>query len=344
MKASGRWSAGLLVLALVAAVTAGVMAGPVPIPFANAAAILSHAAAGWPEVSWPAWQETILLWVRLPRALVGALVGGALALSGAVMQAIFRNPMADPGVLGVTSGAALGAVLALYTGLAEAALLALPGCAFAGALACALVVYAIATSRGRTAVATLLLAGIAVGSFAISLTSFILSLALANYEVGRQMLFWLMGGLDARSWTHVAIAAPFVLGGAALAFVHARDLNVLSTGEEGALALGVDVPRLRLRLIALTTVMTAAAVSVSGSILFVGLVVPHILRLVLGPDHRALLPASFLFGGTLLVAMDLAARTVLAPGEIQLGVITTLLGGPFFVYLLVAYRNRVTAL
>ncbi len=332
MNAAARWV--LLAALLAASLLVSVSFGAVDITLGQTLDILFRGAEDG------SWEGTVLLDIRLPRALVGLMVGGGLALCGTVMQGIFRNPMADPGVLGVTSGAALGAVLALYTGLADAGPWMIPLAAFAIAVACAFLVYAIATSAGRTSMATLLLAGIAVGGTAISLTSFVLSLALADYETGSRMLFWLMGGLDARSWLHVRLAAPLILGGSALLCLYGRELNALATGEESALSLGVDVARARFVLILLSTTVTAAAVSVSGSILFVGLVVPHILRLAFGPDHRTLLPASFLLGGAFLTVTDLVSRKICAPEELQLGVITTLLGGPFFMFLLAAKRRR----
>lgn len=331
MNAAIRW--GGLGLLVAASLAASVSIGAVDIPLGRILALLRGPAEG-------EWEATVLREIRLPRALVGAMVGGGLAICGTVMQGIFRNPMADPGVLGVTSGAALGAVLALYTGLADAGPWIIPLAAFTTAVASAFLVYAIATKAGRTSLATLLLAGIAVGGTAISLTSFVLSLALADYETGSRMLFWLMGGLDARSWLHVRLAAPLILGGSALICLYGRELNALATGEESALSLGVDVARVRFILILLSTTVTAAAVSVSGSILFVGLVVPHILRLLGGPDHRTLLPASFLFGAAFLTATDIVARRVTAPEELQLGVVTTLLGGPFFMALLAAKRRK----
>ncbi|MBI4229219.1 MAG: iron ABC transporter permease [Planctomycetes bacterium] len=332
--------AGLLVVACVLA--AGV--GAVSIPPGRSVAILAHALGLGSPGDWLHHEEVILTTIRIPRVLVAVLAGGGLALSGAVMQGIFRNPMADPGVIGVSSGASLGSVIALYAGWAAASVLWLPATAFAGALLCSFLVYGIATSRGRTPVSTLLLAGIAVGGMAVSLTSLVLFLSLANYEVGRQMMLWLMGGLDGRGWLHVRLAAAPVLLGSAWLCLYARDLNVLLTGEESAMALGIDVPRTRRRLLVLSVLVTAATVSVAGVVSFVGLVVPHILRLVLGPDHRRLLPASFLGGALFLVLADLACRTMVESEELRLGVVTSLIGGPFFIYLLIQNRRRTETL
>lgn len=335
----------MVVMALLAALLLGacvlaVGMGTVPIPPGEAASILAHAFRLGPKGDWHPYEEVILMTVRLPRVVVALLAGGGLALAGAVMQGLFRNPMADPGITGVSAGAALGSVTALYAGWAAASVLWLPASAFAGGLLCAFLVYGIATSRGKTPVSTLLLAGIAVGGMAVSLISFVLFLALANYEVGRQMMLWLMGGLDGRGWLHVRIASAPVLLGSAWLCLYARDLNVMLTGEEGAMSLGVDVPRTRRRLLVLCALVTAATVSVAGVVGFVGLVVPHILRLILGPDHRRLLPASFLGGGLFLVLADLVCRTLVVNEELRLGVVTSMIGGPFFIYLLIKNRRR----
>jgi iron complex transport system permease protein len=317
---------------------AGVSMGAVPIAAWN---LTLDSLLGTDLGGWEPWQQIVLLQVRVPRVLVGALVGGGLALAGAVMQGLFRNPMADPGVIGISGGASLGAVLAIASKLAWQWPILLPVSAFVVACGCAFLVYLIATVRGKTSVMTLLLAGIAVGGIASSLTSFVLTLAMPNWEIGRQIVYWLMGGLQGKTWIDVALAAPLVLGGGALLLLYARDLNVLTLGEEIAQSLGIDVPRSRREMLVLSTAVTAAAVAVSGTLVFVGLLVPHILRLLVGPDHLTLMITSFLGGALLLVGADLVARTVIAPEEIRLGVLTSVLGGPFFLYLLVAHKLRV---
>lgn len=324
----------LLLLAMLAGMSLGAVTLDVP-------GVLLEDLAGISFGTSAAWQKLILWQVRIPRVLLGVLVGGGLALAGAVMQGLFRNPMADPGVLGVSGGAALGAVVAIYARLTAVHVLFLPVCSFIVACGCAFAVYLIAAARGRTSVVTLLLAGIAVGGIASSLTSFVLSLAVPDWFVGQEIVRWLMGGLDGRTWVHVASISPIVLGGCLLLLFFARDLNVLAGGEEVALSLGIDVPRARVLILVLATAVTAAAVSVSGTLVFVGLLVPHILRLLLGPEHLVLMIASFLGGAILLVGADLVARTIIAPEELRLGVITSLLGGPFFLYLLVAHKLRV---
>jgi iron complex transport system permease protein len=288
------------------------------------------------------WEKTIVLDVRLPRVVTGAFVGAALAISGTALQALFRNPLADPGVIGVASGASLGAVLAMQLGLAATTGLAVPAFAIVFAAATAFSVYGIASRRGHLPIGTLLLAGVALGSLTSALTSLLLSLSLDEYEQGRQTMRWLMGGLDARTWSDVAIVAPTTLIGSAIVVASARELDALLLGEREALALGVDVPRARKRLVFATAIVIGGAVAVSGVIGFVGLVIPHILRLLMGPGHAVLLPASLVFGAAFVVGTDLLCRTLTAPEEIRLGVMTGALGAPFFLFLLLSRRKEVS--
>ena len=223
--------------------------------------------------------------MRLPRALVGFVVGGGLAVAGAALQGLFRNPLAEPGVLGISSGASLGAVLAILLHLAGRTVVALPACAFVGAAADALLVFAIAARRGRGRLftGTLLLVGVAVAALNISLTTFVLSLALSSYDVGRQVQYWLLGGLEGRTWDHLLLGGPAIVAGAIIIAAHARDLDALLLGETAAQSVGVDVRRVRLRLVLATSLVVGAAVAVAGPIGFVGLLVPHIVRLTVGP-------------------------------------------------------------
>jgi iron complex transport system permease protein len=268
-------------------------------------------------------------------------VGTGLAVAGCVLQGVFRNPMADPGVLGVSSGAGLGAVIAIYAGLGARDLWTLPAIAFAGALLTAATVYALATRAGRTPVLTLLLAGIAVGSLLTSAIGLVMILA---REVQVQtMLLWLMGGFDGETWEQVGVAVPVILAGSAACLLFARELNILATGEESARGVGVPVEWTKRILLGLVALVTAAGVSVSGTIGFVGLMVPHMLRLMIGPDHRGLLPASAVGGAAFLILADLGARLVIRPAEISVGVITSFLGVPFFLYLLRRQRAGVGA-
>ena len=270
---------------------------------------------------------TIVVVVRLPRIALGAVVGFSLATAGVVMQGFFRNPMADPSIIGVSSGAAVGAVATIAVPYAVP--LALPTAAFLGAIGAAFGVYLLATEGGRTPVATLLLAGVAVQTFLGAVVSFLL---LQSGESMEQAVFWLMGHLHLASWSDVTLVLPVALLGFGGLLAYARDLNVLLLGEEDAHALGVEVERTKRLLLAVASVMTGAAVAVTGVIGFVGLVVPHVMRLLVGPDHRILLPTSALAGATFLVATDTLARS--APAELPVGIVTAFLGAPFFLYLL----------
>jgi len=262
--------------------------------------------------------EVIVFQLRLPRVILAGVVGAALAASGTVFQGLFRNALADPAIIGVSSGAALGA-------------LAVPLAAFVGATATALVVYRLARVGPAVHVATLLLAGIAIAAVISSLMSLVMSY---SGEEIRDIYAWLLGGLVAEGWRSIAIVVPVVVVGVAGATLVAHELNLVALGEERAAQLGVEVDRLKRRAIAIGALLAAAAVSVAGVIGFVGLMTPHLLRLVIGADHRRLLPASLLGGATLLILADLMARTVIAPSELPVGVVTALLGGPFFLFLL----------
>ena len=286
--------------------------------------------AARPDV--PRALEVIVLDLRLPRVVLAAVVGAALAASGTVFQAVFRNALADPAIIGVSSGAALGAVLVIVTvGAGSLAGLGVPLAAFLGALATGFLVYRLARVGPTVHVATLLLAGVAVAAVVSSAMSLVMSF---SGERLRDIYTWLLGGLVAQGWRSVWITAPIVAVGVAAAARTAHDLNLVALGEERAAQLGVDVARLKRRSLAAGALLAAAAVSVGGIIGFVGLMTPHLLRLAVGPDHRRLLPAVLLAGPLLLVGADLLARTLLAPQELPVGVVTALLGGPFFLVLL----------
>jgi iron complex transport system permease protein len=338
-----RFLFSLVVIFMLLAVSsvAGILIGTAQIPLGHGVGALMKALGLPVTTTWRPWVDTIITDVRMPRVLVAALVGSALAVSGAGLQGLFRNPLADPGVIGVSSGASLGAIMAIYCGLAAKSIWAIPAFAFVGATTTAFLVYGIATRRGYTPVGTLLLAGIAVGSLNISISSGILALALKNYEVGRQLLYWMLGGLEGRTWNHVQIAIGPTLIGAAVVAMHARDLDAMLLGEVHAASVGVDVQAVRRRLIITTSLITGAAVAVSGTIGFVGLVVPHILRLIVGPGHHKLLPIAAIGGAVFVVLADIFARTIIAPEEMRLGVVTSMVGAPFFLWLLV--RRRVEA-
>jgi len=291
---------------------------------------------------WGAADETtraIVLQIRLPRLVLSVIVGAGLAAAGTVFQGIFRNPMADPYIIGVSAGAALGATIAIVSGLTVtvAGAGAVTVLAFAGALTVTLLVYRLAWARGEVAVEHLLLAGIAVGAF---LGSIISALQLFGGESLQQVIFWLMGGFSGRTWEHVRLAAPYVAAGYLIARLLARDLNLMVMGDETARSLGVPVARSRALLIAAGSLMAAAAVAVSGLIGFVGLVVPHLVRLLTGPDHRRLLPAAALAGGLILLLADTAARSIIPPADVPVGIVTAALGAPFFLYLLRRHGKR----
>ncbi len=324
---TGAWVAGLAAL-LVGVATASAATGPVAVPPARVAEVVLSALP-WFETDAPAAHRTIVLQVRLPRVALGAVVGFALAAAGTVMQGFFRNPMADPSIVGVSSGAAVGAVAVIVTGATLPFGLGLPAAAFAGALLAAFAVYLIASEGGRTPVATLLLAGVAVQTLLGAVVSF----ALVNAGEGiREAVFWLMGHLHDSTWGKVRlvtlVAVPCVL----LLLPFARDLNALLLGEADAQAVGVEVERTRRLLLATASVATAAAVAVAGVIGFVGLVVPHVMRLLVGPDHRILLPTSAVAGAAFLVAADTVARV--GASELPVGIVTAAVGAPFFLYLL----------
>ena len=327
-----------------AAFVAGIAVGSSTIAPATVARVLaSHfTPAGWVDLSGTTEAEQVIVWlVRTPRVLVAALVGASLAIAGVQMQGLFRNALASPDIIGSSAGGALGAVIALVSGLAMRSIFYLPIFSFAGALIALFLVYAIATRRGRTPVVTLLLAGVALNALIGAATSFIISMQWVRFEVAQEILFWLMGGLDSRTWNHVWLVLPCVVVGLLVALVYARDLDVLLLGEESALAVGADVERIKRIIITSAALLTGGAVAVSGTIGFVGLVVPHIVRLIIGPKHRILLPAAALTGAAFLILTDIVARTLLRPEEIRLGIITAVFGAPFFLYLLLRQQKSV---
>lgn len=276
--------------------------------------------------------------IRLPRALLAVMIGAALGLAGAAMQGYLRNPLADPGLIGVSGSAALGAVLSIQTGLAAVAALALPLAALTGALAGVLCVLALAGPRGGAL--TLILAGIAISALAGALTSLVLNLS-PNPFAANEIVFWMMGSLADRSMTHVWIALPLIAGGALLLATLSRGLEALTLGEDAAEAMGINLARMRLVLIFGTAAVVGASTAVAGAIGFVGLVVPHILRGFVGARPGRLLWASALGGSVMLLAADIAVRVILPSRDLKLGVLTALVGAPLFLHLI--YRTRKTA-
>ncbi|WP_254809587.1 vitamin B12 ABC transporter permease BtuC [Natronosalvus amylolyticus] len=347
------WSAALTALLVVTTIVSAAL-GPVRIdPLTVAAAVLNEVVVPsaivlesrpvWlldVSVPWPGFEyrsvfafevkqshQAIVGTIRLPRIALGATVGFALAAAGTVMQGFFRNPLADPSIIGVSTGAAAGAVAALaFPTLVP---IGLRPAAFISAIGTALLVYAIATEGGRTPVATLLLAGVAVQAFLGAMISYML---VHSGESLREAVVWLMGHLNNSSWGDVWMSLPVALIGVVVLAAYTREMNVLLLGEEDAHHLGVDVERTKLLLLVIASVITAAGVAVAGVIGFVGLVVPHIMRLIVGPDHRILLPTSALAGASFLVITDTIARV--GPAEVPVGIVTAALGAPFFLYLL----------
>jgi iron complex transport system permease protein len=322
---------------LFAAVAFAAAFGSVDIPLAHVARILLSPLGLMDAAGIPRHEIDIVLDVRAPRAVLLALVGGALAISGATLQAMFQNPMADPGVLGVTGGGAFGAVLSIYCKYSETVPLSLPLFAFAGSLAGALLVYVLAHLGGRPSKTTLLLTGVAVGSLAAAGMSYMLGRT-EEWRV-RQVIFWLVGGAEARTWSHVGLAAPFILAGTAVLLLASRPMDILAMGEDHAHSVGVAVGKVRMILLAACALTAGAAVSMCGSIAFVGLIIPHAIRFLVGARARAMLPACFLGGGAFLVLCDLAARVAPLEQELQLGVLTAFLGVPFLLFLMIRARR-----
>jgi len=276
-------------------------------------------------------ERTIILSLRLPRAILAGLVGAGLSVSGATFQALLRNPLADPYILGVSSGAAVGAILAILLGLGTFSF-GLPLISFLGALLTVLIVFYFGRQDGKIHPNTLLLAGVIIGSFLSALIMFFISVS--QKEELHTIIFWLMGDFSFSNARAILIVFPYILLGFFVLYLRSRHLNLILSGEENAVQLGVDVEKLKLVSYLSASLITAASVSVCGLIGFVGLIIPHAVRLIFGPDHRVLIPASALVGASFLIASDTVARTLLAPTELPVGVITAAFGGPFFIYLL----------
>ena len=281
-------------------------------------------------------EHAILFDVRLPRVLIAGLLGGALAVTGVVFQALLRNPLADPYVLGVSGGASIGGVLAISAGLAVSGSwlgsMVVPACAFTGALGALFLIESIATVDGRLTVYTILLTGVIFNAFAAAVIYFIESIT--SLEQLHEIVFYLMGRVPSPGHEELIVLGVAVIFGTISLVTMCRDYNALSLGEESAMHLGINVDRIKHRTFILGSLLTGLTVAVAGLIGFVGLVVPHILRLMFGPDHRLLLPAAFFGGGAFLILADLFARLIIAPNELPVGVVTALVGGPFFLYLL----------
>lgn len=290
----------------------------------------------------PDTYSTIIFSIRLPRIIASVLCGTGLSICGVVFQGMFRNPMADPYVLGISSGAVLGAALAFVTGT-QATLFNLglvPLYAFIGAIAATAIVYLIAQKGGRLITNTLILSGIAIGFLCSSIISLII---IASREQAHRIIFWTLGSMTGSSWQTVIVMLPFILIGSFILLLNGRNLNILSTGDETAVSLGLNASLMKKILLAVASMITAVSVCFCGTIGFVGLIVPHAVRFLTGPDHRKLMPVSALAGGIFLLLCDTAARTVFAPTELPIGVLTSLMGVPFFISLLIRSKRKALA-
>ena len=328
----GRLAFGLALVVLVGMLAAGV--GAVGIAPATVVKILASKLPGVDIAQeWPSTFDTILWQLRLPRVVLAGIVGAALAASGATYQGLFRNPLADPYLIGVASGAGLGATIVLVTGvpLSFYGVSLLPVAAFAGAIVAVSVAYGVARSSEGLPLTTLILAGVAIASFAGAVSALIM---IRSDPDLRPVLSWLLGGFISAQWKHSLLILPYLVPSMLVVIVYGRVLNVLQLDEEHAQQLGVNVERTKLMLIAAASLSTAAAVSFSGLIGFVGLIAPHAVRLVWGVDYRSLLPMAAIVGAGFLILADLVARTAVSPTELPVGVITAFCGAPFFLYLL----------
>ena len=344
-----RTALALLVLAALVAVSAAAFAFSITMGASNASVIdvITSMVRGSADSALSNRDRIVIFDIRLPRAILGFLIGGGLAVSGAVMQGLFRNPLADPGLIGVSAGSSLGAVAMIVLGGGVLApvvhilgIFALPIAAFIGGLVTTLLLYKVATRHGQTSIATLLLAGIALGSLALAATGILIYMA--DDRQLRDLTFWSMGSLAGSTWSKVTGAGPIIILSLLPLPFMARGLNALTLGEAAAFHMGVAVQRLKNVAIVSAAAAVGASVAVSGGIGFVGIVVPHILRMIIGPDHRFLLPASALLGGSLLIVADVVARTIVAPAELPIGILTAGVGGPFFLWMLLRQRSRLS--
>jgi iron complex transport system permease protein len=328
----------VLCVSLCAALLIAVGVGAVHVSPVSLLKLILHG-IGFRSVGLPPQRDvTIIVFLRLPRIVSALLVGSALAACGTAMQGLFRNPMASPEILGVSAGGSLGAVIAITTGLAGLSILTLPLLTILGALLSASLIYLISSSRGATSLLFIVIAGMAISSLFNGITSALLLFS-KDQEVSRY-IFWTMGGLEGRTWEHVAYSAPVLLPGIAALSLFSRALNLFALGEQNAASLGVSVEAVKRLLLGLCAAITGVAISVSGPIGFIGLLVPHLLRLLIGPDHRNLIPAAALGGGLFLVLCDLLGRVIAPPFEIRVGIITAILGSPYLIFLIVRTQKK----
>jgi len=319
----------LIVIFIITALTS-ILLGPADIGFMQG---LKGLVMGWADgyAGLTSSQQTIIFAIRLPRVIFAGLVGAALASAGVVFQALLRNPLADPYILGISGGSAVGAIIGIIIGLG-AIPFAIPGLAFCGAVLTVVLVFLIGRSRRELHSTTLLLAGVIVNAFFSAIIMFLISLS-RNTDL-HNITFWLMGNLSIVSWIKITFVSILLIIGFIVIYAYARPLNLIVAGEETALQLGVNVERTKIVLFMAASLVTGLAVAFSGIIGFVGLIIPHIMRMLLGPDHRLLLPAAFLFGAVFLAVADTIARTLVPHSELPVGVITAMCGAPYFIYLL----------
>ncbi len=289
--------------------------------------------------NWTTTDESIILQLRFPRIILAFLVGAELSAAGVIYQGVFRNPMADPYIIGASAGASLGASLGIlfFPSVIFLGINSVPFFAFIGAAGTILIVYGLASIGGRTYSFTLLLSGVAVSSFISALVSFFMYF---SDEKLHHIYFWLLGSFTSQGWNEVYLNLPYGIAGFILAYWNLRSLNILQLGEETAFFTGVDTERVKKATLAAATLLTASAVAVSGVIGFVGLIIPHITRVIIGPDYRQLFPLSALVGGLYLMMADTLSRVIIAPTELPVGILTALFGGPFFIYLLFQKKNK----
>lgn len=328
-----------LTAGLIVSITLAVAIGPVQIPWRVVWSVAAYKVGLIPHGDWTMAQENIVWLIRFPRVLMGAVVGAGLASVGVAMQAVVRNPLADPYILGVSSGASVGAVLVLGFGFfAFAGMYAVPLGAFLGALLTFVVVFALARAGGRLSPSRLILSGVACAYVFSGFTSFI-TLTSSNRELARSLMQWLLGSLAGANWMQLTLPATVLVLGTVYLTLHARSLNAMLMGDEAAATLGINVDRLRQRLFLIMSLLTGVIVAVSGAIGFIGLMIPHVVRMMVGSDHRRVLGVSVLVGAIFLIWVDVCARTLWAPVELPVGVITAILGGPFFVWMLYTRRK-----
>ncbi len=316
---------------------AAVALGPVETPFPNAVRALVAAITGTDAQGVPDIQHTVIQEVRLPRVVLALCIGAALAVAGAIMQAIFRNPLADPGIVGTSAGGALGAVVLISLGV-TGSIFYVPAAAVAGATLSLLLVFLVSYLGGRMNVPSLLLTGVALGALLGAAVSVVI-LMTDSLTAQREMYFWLSGGFEGTTWASVKVLMPVVLLGITFAVLSGRNLNLLLVGDDEAKSLGINVRLFRLLMLVMAATLTGIAVAFAGIVGFVGLVVPHAIRLIAGPDHRHLIVLSALGGALFVLAADTVARTIISPAELRVGIVTAVVGGPTFIALLVSTKS-----